>query len=181
MTDYSATTGTWKLDPSHTNLGFSARHAMVAKVRGGFGDLSGEITIDGDDPSKSSTSVTISAASLTTNNDERDGHLKSPDFLDVEKFPELAFTSTKISHTSGDDFVMEGDLTIKDTTRPVKVDVTLIGVHTDPWGGVRIGFEGHTEIARKDFGLTWNVALEAGGVLVSEKVRIELDVEAIKQ
>jgi polyisoprenoid-binding protein YceI len=181
LTDYSAATGTWEIDASHTNLGFSARHAMVAKVRGSFTDFAGSIIIDSDQPDSSNAVVTVKTGSLTTSNDERDGHLKSDDFLNIEQFPELSFASTKIAHTDGNDFTLTGDLTIRGTTHPVSVEVSYIGVHTDPWGGTRIGFEGHTEISRKDFGLTWNVALEGGGVLVADKVKIELDVEAVKQ
>lgn len=181
MTDYSNATGTWDLDPSHTIVGFSARHAMVTKVRGRFSDFSGSIDIDGADPAKSSTSVTIETASLSTNNDDRDTHVRSADFLDVEKFPTMSFTSTGVKATGDNEFTLTGDLTIKDVTRPVELAVTLTGVSGDPWGGTRIGFEAATEISRKDFGLTWNVALETGGVLVSDKIKIEIDVEAVKQ
>ncbi len=181
MTDFSAAAGTWKIDESHTTLGFSARHAMVAKVRGQFSKFEGSFTLDATSPENSTANATIKTASLDTRNEDRDTHLKSADFLNVEQYPELTFASTAIKHTGGNEFVLGGDLTINGVTRPVEVEVSYVGVSQDPWGGTRIGFEGHTEISRKDFGLTWNVALEAGGVLVSEKVRIDLDVEAVKQ
>jgi polyisoprenoid-binding protein YceI len=181
MTDYSAATGTWQIDASHTTLGFAARHAMVAKVRGRFADFDGSFTIDGSSPENSTATVTIKTASLDTRNDDRDGHLKSADFLDVEKYPEITFASTSIKSVGDGDFIVGGDLTISGVTQPIEVALTYVGVSQDPWGGTRIGFEGQTEFSRKDFGLTWNVALETGGVLVGEKVKIELDVEAVKQ
>lgn len=181
MTDFSAANGTWVLDESHTTLGFSARHAMVAKVRGRFSEFEGGFTIDAANPAASTAKVTIKTASLDTRNADRDGHLKSADFLDVENNPELTFVSTAIKHVGGNDFVLTGDLTVSGNTQSVDVEVTYIGVSQDPWGGTRIGFEGHTEISRKDFGLVWNVALETGGVLVGDKVRIDIDVEAVKQ
>ena len=181
MTDYSAATVTWQIDASHTTIGFAARHAMVAKVRGRFADFDGSFTIDGSSPENSTATVTIKTASLDTRNDDRDGHLKSADFLDVEKYPEITFASTSIKSVGDGDFIVGGDLTISGVTQPIEVALTYVGVSQDPWGGTRIGFEGQTEFSRKDFGLTWNVALETGGVLVGEKVKIELDVEAVKQ
>ncbi len=181
MTDFPSAAGTWKLDETHTTIGFTARHAMVAKVRGRFTDFEGTLTIDAQSPEKSTVNVSIKSASLDTGNSDRDTHVKSPDFLDVEKNPELTFASTSIKHVSGSDFVVSGDLTICGITHSVEVELTYVGTSRDPWGGTRIGFEGKTEISRKDYGLTWNVALETGGVLVSEKVRIEIDVEAVKQ
>lgn len=179
MSELANTTGTWVIDPSHTNIGFSARHAMVAKVRGTFTDFTGTFVLDGEDPSKSSAELTIMTASITTRNDDRDGHLKSADFLDVESFPTLTLTSTSVT-ANGETFVVTGDMTVHGTTKSVPVTFELMGVSTDPWGGIRIGFEGSTEISRKDFGLTWNTALETGGVLVGDAVKIELDVEAVK-
>ncbi len=179
MSDLSNTTGTWVIDPSHTNIGFSARHAMVAKVRGQFNEFAGSLTLDGSDPAASSAQLTVETASIDTRNPDRDGHLKSADFLDVESFPTLTFTSTSVSG-NGESFVVTGDITIHGVTKSVDVKFELLGVSTDPWGGVRIGFEGRTEISRKDFGLVWNTALETGGVLVGDTVKIELDVEAVK-
>jgi len=180
MSDLNATSGLWTIDPTHTTIGFSARHAMVAKVRGRFSAFSGTLNLDGANPAASRAELTIETASITTENTDRDGHLKSADFLDVENFPTITFTSTSVQ-PQGSAFVVTGDLTIKGTTHSVPVTFELLGVGVDPWGGTRIGFEGETEISRKDFGLTWNVALETGGVLVSDSVKLQFDVEAIKQ
>lgn len=179
--DLSAVTGTWAIDPTHTVIGFHARHAMVAKVRGRFAEFEGSLTLDGATPANSSATLTVQTASIDTRTPDRDGHLKSADFLDVEQFPTLTFTSTAVTQKSDEHYVLTGDLTIKDVTRPVDIELTVTGVGPDPWGGTRIGFEGHTTISRKDYGLVWNVALEGGGVLVSDSVKIELDVEAVKQ
>lgn len=179
MADLAATTGTWVIDPTHTTIGFTARHAMIAKVRGGFTEFSGSFTLDGANPAASSAELTIQAASFDTGNADRDAHVKGEEFLDVEKFPTLTFTSTGVA-AKGDDFVVTGDLTIHGVTKSVPVEFELVGVSVDPWGNTRIGFEGEAEISRKDFGLTWNVALEAGGVLVSDNIKISLDVEAVK-
>ena len=175
------TTGTWAIDASHTRVGFSAKHAMVATVRGQFNDFTGSLTLDGAAPEKSVAHVTIATTSISTGSDDRDNHLRSGDFLDVETYPEITFQSTGVRYEGGDDFVMTGDLTIRGTSRPVELAVELEGLAADPFGNERIGFTGSTTISRKDFGLTWNVALEAGGVLVSDKVKITLDVSAIKQ
>jgi len=175
------TTGTWVLDPSHTRLGFSAKHAMITTVRGQFEQLEGSLSLDGNHPQNSTATMRAEAASVTTGNSDRGNHLRSPDFLDVENHPDLTFTSTGVRYEGGSDFVMTGDLTIKGESRPVELSVELEGVSQDPFGNERIGFSGSTVISRKDFGLTWNVALEAGGVLVSDKVKISLDVSAIKQ
>jgi len=176
----SATTGTWVLDASHTTLGFQARHAMVSKVRGNFGIFEGTLVLDGENPAHSSAHVVIDAASISTGNADRDAHLRSADFLNVAEFPTLTFTSTSVRQ-DGADFVLVGALTIRGTTRPVEIAVDLEGVVNDPFGNTKIGFEGTTEISRKDFGLTWNVALEAGGMLVGDTIKITLDVEADRQ
>jgi polyisoprenoid-binding protein YceI len=180
-TTLQQTTGTWTIDSSHTRVGFSAKHAMVATVRGQFNEFDGTLSLDGAAPEQSSATVTIKAGSISTGSDDRDNHVRSADFLDVESHPELTFRSTGVRYEGGDDFVMTGDLTIRGTTRPVELKVDLEGLASDPFGNERIGFSGETTISRKDFGLTWNVALEAGGVLVSDKVKITLDVSAIKQ
>jgi polyisoprenoid-binding protein YceI len=180
MTDISATTGTWVLDPSHTRIGFAAKHAMVTTVRGAFLDFEGSLTLDGDNPAESSANIVIQAASFDSGSAQRDGHVKGADFLDVENFPTLTFTSTSV-RTDGSDFVLVGDLTIHGSTRPVEIAVELEGLESDPFGNARVGFSGSATISRKDFGLTWNVALESGGILVSDKVKITLDVSAIKQ
>lgn len=179
-TTLSVTTGTWVLDPAHTRLGFAAKHAMVTTVRGGFSDFSGTLTLDGDNPAASSATLTIQAASFTSGNEQRDGHVKGADFLDVDAFPTLTFTSTSVRR-DGDEFVMVGDLTIRGVTRPVQIEAELEGVERDPFGNERIGFEGKAVISRKDFGLSWNVPLDTGGVLVSDKIKIELDVSAVRQ
>ena len=179
MSDYSAYQGTWTIDPSHSRLGFVARHAMVTKVRGQFDEFAGTLVIDAANPSASTANVTIQLASVNTASADRDAHLRSADFFDVENNKEMSFHSTGVKQ-DGDEFTMLGDLTIKGVTRPVELELEPTGVATDPFGNVRAGFEGGTEISRKDFGLTWNVALEAGGVLVSDKIKIQLDVSAIK-
>lgn len=181
MSDLTATTGTWAIDGSHSTIGFTARHAMVAKVRGKFESYEGSIVLDGGNPAASSATLTIQAASLTTGTADRDAHLKSADFLDVEQYPTLTFVSTAVAQKGDDEFVVTGDLTIHGVTKSVDVEFSLVGVNPDPWGGTRIGFEGKTEISRKDFGLTWNVAIEGGGILVGDTVKIELDIEGVKQ
>lgn len=178
-TELSALTGTWTIDASHSRLGFSAKHAMVTTVRGSFKDFEGTLVLDGSDPSQSSATVTIKTASFDSGVADRDGHVRGADFLDVENFPTLTFTSTKVVQ-DGDEYVMTGDLTIKGVTRAVDLALEFEGSQKDPWGNDRAGFSGETTISRKDFGLTWNVALDKGGVLVSDKVKIQLDVSAIK-
>jgi polyisoprenoid-binding protein YceI len=180
-TNLAATTGTWEIDPTHSTIGFVARHAMVAKVRGGFSDFTGVLTLDGTDPANSLAQLTIMVDSFSTNNAERDAHVKSAEFLDVAQFPTLTFQSTSVAQKDDNEFVVTGDLTIHGVTKPIDVTFELLGTSQDPWGGTRIGFEGKAEISRKEFGMVWNVALETGGVLVSDTVKLELDVEAVKQ
>jgi polyisoprenoid-binding protein YceI len=172
--------GTYRLDPTHTRLGFVARHAMVTKVRGAFTDFEGEITVDPTDPGAASASVTIQAKSVDTRNADRDAHLRSNDFFAMDEYPTVAFQSTGVERVGDDEFRVTGDLTVKDVTKQISFDVEYTGAVVDPWGNVRIGFEGSTTVNRKDWGLTWNAPLEAGGVLVSEKVTIEFDVSAVK-
>ena len=173
-------TGTYVLDPTHTRLGFVARHAMVTKVRGQFTDFSGTLNIDADDPSKSQAEVTIQVASVATGNPDRDNHLRNNDFFDAPTYPTWTFKSTKAEQVDEDTYRLTGDLTIKDVTKPITIDFEFTGAAKDPWGNTRLGFEGRTTINRKDWGVEWNVALEAGGVLVSEKITIEIDVAAVK-
>jgi polyisoprenoid-binding protein YceI len=180
-TDFRALTGTYALDVAHTRLGFVARHAMVTKVRGAFNSFEGTATIDGAEPSKSSVAITMDVASIDTRNEQRDGHLRTNDFLDLENYPTITFTSTSIEHDGGDDFQVTGDLTIKGVTRSVTIPLEFQGAVKDPWGNDRIGFEGSVVINRKDWGITWNAALETGGVLVSEKVTLEFEIAAVKQ
>ena len=172
--------GAYEIDPAHTDVAFVAKHLMVTKVRGRFADVAGTVHIAGD-PLDSWVDVTIDAASIDSRSEDRDGHLRSPDFLDVEQYPTLRFRSSAVRHVGGDRFEVDGDLTIKDVARPVTLDLTLDGVVGDPWGGRRMAFSAATEIDRDDWGLTWNVALETGGVLVSRRVRIELEGQAVQQ
>jgi polyisoprenoid-binding protein YceI len=173
-------TGTWAVDAAHTNVGFVARHLMVTKVRGHFTDVDGEVRI-GETPEDSSVEVRIGTASIDSGQPDRDAHLRSPDFLDVEKYPALTFKSTKVEVTGDTTLKLHGDLTVMDVTKPVVLDVDYEGQSQDPTGGIRSGFSATTEIDREDWGLTWNVALETGGFLVSKKVKIELDVQLVQQ
>ncbi|MGI9643232.1 MAG: YceI family protein [Acidimicrobiia bacterium] len=168
--------GTWVIDGSHSSAEFVARHLMVTKVRGGFKDISGTIVV-GDAPVDSSVDVTIQTSSVTTGDAERDGHVTSPDFFDIENYPVMTFVSTAVRR-SGSAWQLEGELTIKDVTKPVVLDFDFEGVINDPWGNAKAAFSGKTEIDREEWGLTWNVALDAGGVLVSKKVAIEIEVQA---
>lgn len=174
-------TGTWDLDPAHSRLGFAARHAMVATVRGGFDVFSGVIVIDHANPEKTTAEVVIDAASISTGSEQRDGHLRSPDFLDVENHPTLTFRSTGAEVVGDDEYKLHGELIIKGVAKPVTLDLEFQGSSPDPFGNFRAGFEGKATISRKDWGLTWNLAIEGGGILVGEKVKIELDVSAIKR
>ncbi|MCC2315413.1 YceI family protein [Cellulomonas xiejunii] len=172
------TAGTWNIDPSHTEASFTVRHAGISKVRGTVAVTSGVLTV-GEDLESSSVAVTLDPATVNTGDANRDGHLKSNDFFEVETFGEWTFRSTAI-RTSGSDHVIVGDLTIHGVTREVELETEFNGTAVDPFGNTRAGFEAKVTISRKDFGLTWNAALEAGGVLVADKVRIDLDVSAIK-
>ena len=172
--------GTYVLDAAHTHAGFAARHLMVSKVRGGFAAVAGTITV-AEDPTESTVDVTIQAASIDTRDEQRDAHLRSPDFLDVEKYPTLTFRSTSIKPLGGDRWSVEGTLTVRDVPKPVKLDVTFEGASGDPWGNTRIGLSAKGELNREDFGLTWNVSLETGGVLVGKKVQLEIEAEGIRQ
>ncbi len=171
--------GEYILDPSHTRVGFSARHAMVTKVRGQFDEFEGSAHVDAANPSASHVNVTIQAASVTTGNAQRDGHLKTPDFFDVENYPTVTFVSTDVER-DGADWNITGDLTINATTKPVTIAFEETGTARDPFGNLRAGFEGTVSINRTDWGLSFNAALETGGVLVSEKVTLEFDVSAIR-
>jgi polyisoprenoid-binding protein YceI len=172
--------GTYVLDPSHTEVGFVGRHLMVTKVRGRFSEFEGTVTVD-EDPLASAVDVTIATASIDTRDEARDGHVKSADLLDVEAHPTMTFRSTGVRHVRGDRFEVTGDLSIAGTTRSVALDMVLDGVVGDPWGGTRLAFSASTEIDREEFGITWNVALETGGVLVGKKVKIELEGQAVRQ
>jgi len=173
-------TGDYEIDVAHTRLGFVARHAMVTSVRGQFTDFAGRLHLDAEDPTRSTAQVTIQVASINTGQEQRDAHLRSPDFFDVEKYPEMTFTSTRAEQVGEDAFRLTGDLTIRDVTRPVTLEVTYNGSAKDPFGNLRAGFEGRATVNRKDWNLTWNAALETGGFLVSDKIRLEFDVSAVK-
>ena len=172
--------GTYVLDPSHTRIGFVARHAMVTKVRGQFNEFEGSAVVDADDFTKSTAQLTIQAASIDTRNEQRDGHLKSNDFLSLEEYPQITFVSTGVRQTGATSLELTGDLTIKGVTNSITVPFEFEGAATDPFGNLRVGFEGSVVINRKDYGVNWNAALEAGGVLVSEKVTLEFEISAIK-
>ena len=172
-------TGDYTIDPTHTRLGFSARHAMVTTVRGQFTDFSGTAHIDSADPAASRVELTIQTASIDTGVADRDGHLRSADFFDADNNKEITFVSTKVER-DGADWAITGDLTIKDVTKPVTIEFEQTGSARDPFGNLRVGFEGAASINRKDWDLTWNAALETGGVLVSEKIKLEFDVSAIR-
>jgi polyisoprenoid-binding protein YceI len=171
--------GVWNLDPSHTTIGFVARYLMLTKVRGRFDRFTGSIHIE-PTPEDSWAEISIEADSITTNNPDRDKHLRSPDFLDVEHFPAISFRSTKVEHVGETALRVTGDLTIRDVTRPVVLEAEFLGMTLDPWGNSRAVFSATTEIDRTEFGASWNVALETGGVLVGKQIQIELEVQALK-
>ena len=172
------TPGVWNVDPVHSSVGFVARHLMVSKVRGRFATFTGALTI-ADDPLASKVEASVDIASITTGDETRDGHLKSGDFFEAETFPTMTLVSTGIDK-DGSDYVLHTDLTIKGITKPVDFELEFDGVSGDPWGGTRAGFSAEAEVNRKDFGLEWNVVLETGGVMLGEKVKIQLDVQAVK-
>jgi polyisoprenoid-binding protein YceI len=172
------TPGDWNIDPVHSTVGFVARHMMIAKVRGRFTSFSGTIHI-AEDPLQSWVEASVDLESVTTGDLQRDTHLRSPDFFDIEKYPTMTFRSTSIK-PDGDHYLMTGDLTVAGQTRSVDFKLEFEGVEKDPWGGTRTGFTAEAEISRKDWNLTWNMALETGGVVVGDKVKIELEVEAVK-
>jgi polyisoprenoid-binding protein YceI len=171
--------GDYTIDPAHTRLGFSTRHAMVTTVRGQFSDFAGTAHIDAANPGNSKVSLTIQTASIDTGVADRDAHLRSEDFFHADDNKEITFSSTKVER-DGDDWAITGDLTIKGETKPVTIGFEFSGSARDPYGNLRVGFEGGTTINRKDWGLSWNAALETGGVLVSEKIKLEFDVSAIQ-
>ena len=176
----SSLTGTYAIDPSHSRIGFVARHAMVTKVRGSFDEFEGSGWFDAEDPARSHLELRIQAASIDTRNADRDAHLRSNDFFDMEQHPEITFVSTSVAPQGEGRYAVTGDLTIKGVTKPVTVDFEYTGAAVDPFDNHRIGFEGSTTVNRKDWGVSWNAALDAGGVLVSEKVTLELEVSAIR-
>ncbi|ASY32622.1 hypothetical protein STTU_1731 [Streptomyces sp. Tu6071] len=178
--DLAALTGDYTIDPVHSGLVFSARHAMVTNVKGSFKDFEGTLHLDGSDPSRSSASIDVKLDSVDTGAPDRDGHLKSADFFDVENHPLMSFRSTSAEALGGDEYRITGDLTIHGTTKPLVIDLEFNGSAKDPFGNERVGFEGKAEILRSEWGLTYNAALETGGVLVSDKIKLTLEISAIK-
>ncbi len=172
------TPGTWNIDPSHSIVSFVARHLVITKVRGTFGDVSGTVVI-ADDKLASTVQATVGMASITTGDEGRDGHLKSADFFDVETYPNMTFVSTGI-RGDGAEYVLTGDLTIKGVTKSVELDLEFEGVSPDPWGGTRVGFSAIGEINRRDFGLNFDVKVDTGGALVGEKIKLEIEAQAVK-
>lgn len=179
MTDTLPGPGTWVFDTSHSSIEFIARHLMVSKVRGGFGTFSGAVVV-ADPVTESTVEVSIEAASFSSGDENRDAHVRGEDFLDVERFPHLTFKGSA-PRRAGSSWVLPGELTIRDVTRPVELEVDALGVIADPWGNEKAVFSARTEIDREDFGIVWNAALETGGVLVGPKVRIEIDVQLARK
>ena len=179
-TTTTAITTTYRIDRAHSEAVFQVRH-LLTKVRGRFSDFEGTIQYDEANPERSSVNATIQATSIDTNESDRDTHLRSADFFDVEKFPTLTFRSTRVTKKGSESFDVAGDLTIHGVTKPVTLNVTFLGKATDPWGNERLGFEGETTINRKDFGLTWSAALETGGFLVGDEIKISVSVQALPQ
>ncbi|MEU5238229.1 YceI family protein [Streptomyces lydicus] len=176
----AALTGDYTIDPAHSSIGFTVRHAMVTNVRGTFGAYEGTLALDGTDPSRSAASLDIEIASIDTGIADRDAHLRGADFFDAENFPQMTFRSTAAERVAGDRYRITGDLTLRGVTKPLTIDLEFNGSATDVYGAQRVGFEGSAEILRSDWGLTWNAALEAGGVMVSDKVKLSFDISAVK-
>ncbi len=171
----------WSIDNGHSAVSFSARHMMLSTVRGRFNSFSGTVEFNEADPTQSAVDIQIDVTSIETRDEKRDGHLKSADFFEVEKYPTMAFKSTKVEKLGENHGKLHGNLTIKDVTKPVTLDVEYHGLAKAPWGTTSAGFAAKTSIDRKDWGLTWNVALETGGILVGDKINIEIDLEVVKQ
>ncbi|MGW4975333.1 YceI family protein [Streptomyces mirabilis] len=178
--ELAALTGEYTIDPSHSEIGFVARHAMVTNVKGYFKDFDGTLHLDGTDPSKSTATIDVKMESIETGSADRDGHLKSSDFFKTDEFPTMTFRSTKAEALGGDDYRITGDLSILGVTKQLSIDLEFNGSAKDPFGNERVGFEGKAEILRSEWGLTWNAALETGGVLVSDKIKLTFDISAIK-
>ncbi len=172
--------GTFAIDPAHTHVGFVVKHLMVSKVRGSFTDVSGEIVL-AEDPTASTVTASMKAESITTGVEQRDGHIRTGDFLEVEKYPTLDFRTTSLTPKGGNEFTLSGELTIKGVSRPVELDFEFEGVTVSPYGKQVFGFAAKTEIDREDWGITYNMALEAGGFMVSKNVKIEIEGEAVRQ
>ncbi|WP_333776836.1 YceI family protein [Streptomyces sp. IBSBF 3136] len=178
--DLAALTGEYTIDPAHSTIGFVARHAMVTNVKGGFQDFTGTLRLDGENPEQSTATIDVTMQSIETGNADRDGHLKSADFFKTDEFPAMTFRSTKAEALGGDDYRITGDLSLLGVTKPLTIDLEFNGAAKDPFGNERVGFEGKAEILRSEWGLTWNAALETGGVLISDKIKLLFDISAIK-
>ena len=174
------TTSNWNLDTAHSGINFTVRHMVVSKVRGRFAKFTGSVALDESDFTRSVVEAAIDASSIDTGTAQRDDHLRSADFFDVERFPELRFRSTRIEKVAADRYRMTGELTVRDVMRPITLDTEYGGRGKDPWGNERVGFTARGALDRKDFGLKWNQALETGGVLVSDRVELELEVQAVR-
>jgi polyisoprenoid-binding protein YceI len=174
------TTSSWNLDTVHSGINFTVRHMVVSKVRDRFAKFSGNVALDEGDLTRSAVEATIDASSIDTGTAQRDDHLRSADFFDVERFPEIRFRSTRIEKLGGDRYRLTGELTIRDVTRPIALEAEYGGRGKDPWGNERVGFTATGVLDRKDFGLKWNQVLETGGVLVSDRVELELEVQAVR-
>jgi polyisoprenoid-binding protein YceI len=172
---------TYTIDPAHSRMGFVARHMGFSKVHGSFEQFEGSVQMTPGELSTLEAKATLEAASITTNDEKRDAHLRSGDFFDVETYPTITFKSTDVHGIDGDAFTLVGDLTIRGVTKTVELEGNYLGEGQDPWGGTRVAFEAETTVNRKEFGLNWNVVLEAGGVLVGEKIRIVLEIQAVEQ
>jgi polyisoprenoid-binding protein YceI len=170
----------WNLDPSHSEVTFKVKHMMITNVSGSFTEFAMEAETEGEDFTKSDVTFTAKAASVNTNAEQRDTHLRSAEFFDSDKFPEIKFKATKYEKVAGDDYKLHGDLTIKDVTKTITLDVEYGGIQKDPWGNMKAGFTVNGKINRKDFGLTWNATLETGGVMVSEEVKINCEIQLVK-
>ncbi|MET9502380.1 YceI family protein [Streptomyces sp. NPDC006622] len=178
--DLAALTGDYTIDPAHSTIGFVARHAMVTNVKGKFNEFTGSLHLDGADPARSTATLDVTMTSVDTGSADRDNHLRTSDFFKADEFPTMTFRSTGAEALGGDDYRLTGDLTILGVTRPLTIDLEFNGAAKDPFGNERVGFEGKAEILRSDWGLTWNAALETGGVLVSDKIKLNFDISAIK-
>lgn len=181
MSAQSELTGTWSIDPTHSRVGFSSRHAMVTKVRGAFNDVSGTAQLDAEDMSRSKVSVVLSVDSVDTRSPQRDAHLRSADFFDAQQHPTIEFDSTAVDEVDENQFIVTGELTIRGVTRTISVPLELLGVDTDPFGQLRAGLEGSRRIDRKDWGVSWNTPLDSGGVLVSDKITLEFELSLVKE
>ena len=181
MPNNSALAGSWDIDPSHTRIGFSARHAMVTKVRGAFNDVSGYVHINPEDPTDAQVEIRVQLASIDTRNEQRDEHLRSADFFDIEHHPEMVYTASGIDEVDEDNYVVVGELTLRGITRPLTIPLAMVGLERDQTGALRAGLEGTRRIARREWDISWNTPLDSGGVLVSDKITLEFELSLIKR